>query len=351
MELIWLLILLSCLVKNGLPECYNLIPIVFVFGGESFMKFASEVFQSRMCDEFCEFLDRVLLIYIDNFIIHTKTRQEHLEALQAILTKCRAVNLHLRLEKCVLLQEEVRTLGFVIKHGEIRPDPVKIQMLQNAPVASNRKELRGFLGLLHFFRDMLPHLAFTCHKLYASTSDKVDFQWTEELNEAYLSAKSMLEKDIMSSTFDGFDDIFVYTDATKYGVCVVVNQRGRIIICVSKVLSPGQRKWSTIEREMFAISYACKKLRVFLHGVKFVVIFLFIFFFYDTTSKVCSYLTQMVSTSLAIFFCILFLYFVKLFMFCSNNASSFSLFQISGILPLKLLSKLFNDVTFVCVAN
>ena len=171
----------------------------------------------------------------------------------------------------MLLQEELRTLGFVIKHGEIRPDPVKIQMLQNAPVPSNRKELRGFLGLLQFYRDMLPHLAFTCHKLYADISDKVDFQWTEELNEAYLSAKSMLEKDIMSSTFDGFDDIVVYTDASKYGVCVVVTQRGRIIICVSKVLSPGQRKWSTIEREMFAISYACKKLRVFLHGVKFVV--------------------------------------------------------------------------------
>ena len=90
-------------------------------------------------------------------------------------------------------------------------------MLQNAPVPSNRKELRGFLGLLQFYRDMFPHLAFTCHKLYAATSDKVDFQWTEELNEAYLSAKSMLEKDIMSSTFDGFDDIVVYTDASKYG--------------------------------------------------------------------------------------------------------------------------------------
>ena len=42
MELIWLLILLSCFVKNGLPECCNLILIVFVFGGETFRLWAHE---------------------------------------------------------------------------------------------------------------------------------------------------------------------------------------------------------------------------------------------------------------------------------------------------------------------
>ena len=224
-----------------------------------------------MCDEFCESLDSVLLIYIDNFIIHTKTRAEHLEALDAILSKCRKANLHLRLEKCVFMSQELRTLGYVISNGLIKPDPIKIQMLQNSPTPTTQKELRGFLGLLQCYRDMLPHLAFTAHKLYAPTSSKREFKWTDELEEAYRAAKSMIEKDIMVTTLDGYDDIIVYTDASKFAICAVITQRGKIVIALSKVLSNRHRKWSTIEREMFAISWACKKFRVFLHGIKFIV--------------------------------------------------------------------------------
>ena len=215
------------------------------------------------------YLDKILLIYIDNFIIHTKTEAEHLEALDKILLKCREANLHLRLEKCVFMVKEIRTLGYVISNGIIRPDPVKIQMLQNAPVPKSVRELRGFLGLLQFYRDMLPHLAHTAHKLYAATSDKINFEWTDELDKAYHAAKSMIEKDIMATTFKGYENVIVYTDASKYAICAVITQNGRIIIALSKVLSPTQRKWSTIERELFAISWACKKLRVYLHGISF----------------------------------------------------------------------------------
>ena len=125
------------------------------------------------------------------------------------------------------------------------------------------------MGLLQFYRDMLPHLAHTAHKLYAATSDKINFEWTDELDKAYHAAKSMIEKDIMATTFKGYENVIVYTDASKYAICAVITQNGRIIIALSKVLSPTQRKWSTIERELFTISWACKKLRVYLHGISF----------------------------------------------------------------------------------
>ena len=114
-----------------------------------------EIFQSGMIDEFVEFLNLVMLIYIDNFIIHIKTVKEHLEALDRILAVCRKVNLHLRLEKCNFMVTELRTLGFLVSHGKIRLDPNKIQMLKSAPVPENRKQLRGNLDLLQFSH--MPH--------------------------------------------------------------------------------------------------------------------------------------------------------------------------------------------------
>ena len=259
------------------PELSELFTVTTSFGKVSFtvlpygVKFASEIFQSRMCDEFAEFLDTVLMIYIDNFIIHTKTEKEHLEALEHILTICRKANLYLRRDKCSFLKTELNTLGFVVKHGEIRPDPIKVQMLRDAPAPSNRKELRGFLGLLQFYKGILPHLAYAAHPLYAATSDKVEFKWTSELDFAYQVCKSMLEKDIMQTTLDGIEDVILYCDASKYAICAVIVQRGRIIIAVSKVLNSSQRKWPIIEKELFAISWGCKKLRVYLHGIKFTV--------------------------------------------------------------------------------
>ena len=226
-----------------------------------------EIFQSGMIDEFVEFLNSVMLIYIDNFIIHTKTVEEHLDALDRILAVCRKANLHLRLEKCNFMVTELRTLGFLVSHGKIRPDPNKIQMLKSAPVPENRKQLRGYLGLLQFYRDMIPYLSHAAHPLYKATSDKVPFVWNEKLQTAYEATKALLERDIMQTTFEGLDNIVVYTDASKFAICCVITQNGRIVIALSKVLNPTQRKWAIIEKELFAISWACKKLRVFLHGV------------------------------------------------------------------------------------
>ena len=96
--------------------------------------------------------------------------------------------------------QELRTLGYVISNGLIKSDPIKIQMLQNSPTPTTPKELRGFLGLLQFCRDMLPHLAYTAHKLDAATSSKTEFKWTDEMEEAYRAAKSVIEKDIMVTT-------------------------------------------------------------------------------------------------------------------------------------------------------
>ena len=92
------------------------------------VEFGSDIFQSRITDEFVEFLDLFLKIYIDNLIIHTNSRQEHLDALRQVLDTCRKANLHLRKSKCEFMTNELRTLGFLVSHHKIHPDPAKIDM-------------------------------------------------------------------------------------------------------------------------------------------------------------------------------------------------------------------------------
>jgi hypothetical protein len=165
--------------------------------------------------------------------------------------------------------QTIRTMGFQVQHGKIMPDPAKIDMLVKTATPTTKAELKAYLGLLQFYRDMLPHLAHTAHRLYAATSENFVFQWTDTLDKAFHLTKSMLQKQILNTSLTGVEDIEAFIDASKFAVCIVLIQRGSIISCASKVLNPSQRRWATIERELYAAAWGVKKLRFYLHGVVF----------------------------------------------------------------------------------
>jgi hypothetical protein len=127
---------------------------------------AASIFQETMCSLFLELLLICLKIYIDNLIVHSLSRREHLVHLREVFQICKDANLHLRLEKCTFMVTSIKTLGFIISHGVIQPDPLKIDMLTKAPPPADRTALHGFLALLQQFRSMLVHLSHACHKLY-----------------------------------------------------------------------------------------------------------------------------------------------------------------------------------------
>ena len=114
---------------------------------------------------------------------------------------------------------------------------------------------------------MLPHLSHAVHRLYAATSSKLAFSWTDQLEKDYQIAKSMVEKDVMQSSLKGEKGITVFTDAPKNAVCICLVQKKKLIHCASKVLNSAQRKWSIIMKEMYAISWGLQELRVHLLGL------------------------------------------------------------------------------------
>jgi hypothetical protein len=163
----------------------------------------------------------------------------------------------------------IRTMGFEVKNGEIRPDSHKIDMLRKTKVPKTKAELKAYLGLLQFYRNMLPHLAHTAHHLYNATSDNYSFQWTETLQNAFNATQDMLKKEILLTNITHPENIQVYIDASKYAVCIVITQDKKIVTCASKVLNPSQRRWATIERELYAAAWGIKSMRFYLHGVFF----------------------------------------------------------------------------------
>lgn len=126
-----------------------------------------------------ESFDEFTLIFVDNILCVSKTFQEHIEHLENIFRRILHCNMTLNIQKSQFFKEEVRFLGFIFSDDGMRPDPRKIQAIQEFPVPKNQKQVRGFLGLCQFFSKFLRTYADTVKPILHLTGKKSTFLWTE----------------------------------------------------------------------------------------------------------------------------------------------------------------------------
>ena len=123
-------------------ELSNLLTVTCSFGKVSCtrltygVQFATDIFQETMSLELLEFLEKWLMIYVDNFLCSTITRSEHLVALRQLFQRLRTLNVKCRREKCQFMVQSIRTMDFEVSNGIIKTDPHKIDMLRKMPTAS-----------------------------------------------------------------------------------------------------------------------------------------------------------------------------------------------------------------------
>ena len=77
--------------------------------------------------------------------------------------------------KCHILRQEVGYLGYTLTAEGIKPQAKKIQAIQQIAIPRNKKELRRFLGMINYYRDMLPNKTALCQPLHRFTSAKIPF--------------------------------------------------------------------------------------------------------------------------------------------------------------------------------
>jgi hypothetical protein len=133
-----------------------------------------------------------------------------------------------------LLVDSIRTMGFVVQHGVIKPDPQKSDVLKKMPEPSTKQQLKAYLGLLQFYRDMLPHLAHTAFPLYAATSENYVFQWTDKLSKYFNLTKTMLEKEILNTNLCCISIITVYSEIISHNLKDKIKIKlytGSILLC------------------------------------------------------------------------------------------------------------------------
>ena len=112
---------------------------------------APAAFCTLMNKVLAPFLDRFVVVYLDDIVIYSKTLEEHVEHLREVFRTLRDNQLYVKKEKCSFAQEEVAFLGHIVGRGKIRMDPAKIKAILEWEPPTKVTELRSFLGLVNYY--------------------------------------------------------------------------------------------------------------------------------------------------------------------------------------------------------
>jgi hypothetical protein len=160
----------------------------------------------------------------DIIVLGYGTFQMHLADVIEVLTRLRSVGMQVNPDKCMWFQTEVTYLGFIITRDGIKPQPEKIQGILNMTPPKTQKDVRRFVGMINFYRDLYPKRAETLSPLTDLCGHKRKFTWEAQHEQAFQKMKDIIAQDIML-TYPQFDKPFhIYTDASELQIGSVIMQ-------------------------------------------------------------------------------------------------------------------------------
>jgi hypothetical protein len=108
-----------------------------------------------MNKEFMEYLDKFVVVFIDDILIFSKMEEDHEMHLRLVLEKLIANQLYTKFSKCAFWLTEVAFLGHIISVGGVSVDPSTVKDVLNWMTPTNVSKFRSFLGLVGYYRRII----------------------------------------------------------------------------------------------------------------------------------------------------------------------------------------------------
>ncbi|GJZ27052.1 putative reverse transcriptase domain-containing protein [Tanacetum coccineum] len=217
------------------------------------------------------YLDKFVIVFIDDILIYSKTKEEHEVHLKLVLELLRKEKLYAKFSKCEFWLQEVHFLGHVVNQSGIHMDPSKIEEVKNWKAPTTPSEIRSFLGLAGYYTRFIAIFSKITKPLTSLTQKNQKYEWGEKEEEAFQTLKNNLCDAPILLLQDGIEDFVVYCDASNQGLGCVLMQRGKVIAYASRQLKIHEKNYTTHDLGLGAVMFALKTWRHYLYGTKSVI--------------------------------------------------------------------------------
>ncbi|GJX59932.1 putative reverse transcriptase domain-containing protein [Tanacetum coccineum] len=173
------------------------------------------------------YLDKFVIVFIDDILIYSKTKEDHEVHLRLVLELLRKEKLYAKFSKCEFWLQEVHFLGHVVNQNGIHVDPSKIEAVKKWKAPTTPSKIQSFLGLAGYYQHFIANFSKIAKPLTSLTQKNKKYVWGVEQEEAFHTLKSKLCNAPILSLPDGVEDFVVYCDASNQRLGYVLKQRGK----------------------------------------------------------------------------------------------------------------------------
>jgi ribonuclease HI len=215
---------------------------------------APAYFMYLMNKVFMEYLDRFVVVFIDDILVFSETMEEHEEHLRLVLEKLRSNQLYEKFSKCEFWLTEVAFLGHVISAGGVSVDPGKV------------KDVLNWMPPARYYRRFIKDFSKIAKPMTKLLEKNKTFEWTKECQASFEELKKRLTSSSVLVLPDLTKKFDIYCDTSCQGLGCVLMQEGQVVCYASRQLRKHEENYPTHDLELAAVIHALKIWRHYLIG-------------------------------------------------------------------------------------
>ena len=219
------------------------------------------------------FIGKFVVVYFDDILIFSKSLDDHIEHLRAVLAVLKEEQLYAYLAKCTFCTDKVVFLGFVVSSQGVEVDEEKTKAVREWVAPQNVSQVRSFLGLAGFYRRFVKDFNTIAALINELMKKGVAFKCKAVQEKAFQELKDKLTS-TPQLALPSFGKTFeIECDASGIGIGGVFMQEGRSIAYFSEKLSGSTLNYSVYDKELYALVRALESWQHYLWPKEFVIHF------------------------------------------------------------------------------